>query len=272
MNSYEARQEARRARYEERAERADKEAQRRAYAATQGLPPMGEPIKIGHHSERGHRAALKRSDNNMRASFAASDKARHYRDKADGVGRAGISSDDPDAAAKLAEKLAQLEAAQTMMREANKVVRAAVRAGVEDASSGEAWGRYLAQLRTIRPHFEESTAAALLRPDWLGRRGYANYQLTNNSAEIRRCKKRLEQLQATAEAETTEREVAGVRVVENAEENRLQLFFPGKPAPEVRDALKAAGFRWARSAGAWQRHLSNGARYAADQVLAQLGS
>lgn len=39
------------------------------------LPPMGEPIKIGHHSEGRHRAALSRVDSSMRRSIEASDKA-----------------------------------------------------------------------------------------------------------------------------------------------------------------------------------------------------
>jgi hypothetical protein len=34
---------------------------------------MGEPIKVGHHSEREHRAALDRADRTMRKSIDASD-------------------------------------------------------------------------------------------------------------------------------------------------------------------------------------------------------
>jgi len=54
---------------------------------------------------------------------------------------------------------------------------------------------------------------------------------------------------------------------ENVEANRLQLLFPGKPDEETRKRLKRHGFRWAPSEGAWQRQLTNAARYAAQEVL-----
>ena len=44
-------------------------------------------------------------------------------------------------------------------------------------------------------------------------------------------------------------------VVANVEDNRVQLLFPAKPSEKVRRELKRHGFRWARSAGAWQRQL-----------------
>jgi hypothetical protein len=94
-----------------------------------------------------------------------------------------------------------------------------------------------------------------------------SFRLTNNSANIRRLKDRLRGLEAMKARGTTEREINGVRVVENAEAARLQLFFPGKPDAQVRDRLKSNGFRWAPSAGAWQRHLNNSGRWAAQQVL-----
>jgi len=56
----------------------------------------------------------------------------------------------------------------------------------------------------------------------------------------------------------------------NPDAARIQLTFPGKPDPAVRDVLKSNGFRWAPSAGAWQRHLNNAGRYAAKRVLSAL--
>ena len=55
--------------------------------------------------------------------------------------------------------------------------------------------------------------------------------------------------------------------VENVEENRLQLFYPGKPSEGVRTKLKHNGFRWSPTTGAWQRRLNNNARWAAENVL-----
>jgi len=41
--------------------------------------PMGQPILVGHHSERGHRALLEKHDNAMRKGFELDEKAEYYR-------------------------------------------------------------------------------------------------------------------------------------------------------------------------------------------------
>lgn len=51
---------------------------------------------------------------------------------------------------------------------------------------------------------------------------------------------------------------------------RIQLFFEGKPEPEVRDVLKHNGFRWAPSVGAWQRHLNANGKSAVRSVICEL--
>lgn len=45
-------------------------------------------------------------------------------------------------------------------------------------------------------------------------------------------------------------EFDGGRVEANKADNRLQVFFDGKPDEAARDELKANGFRWAPSVGA----------------------
>jgi hypothetical protein len=97
---------------------------------------------------------------------------------------------------------------------------------------------------------------------------FPSYALTNNNANIRRIKDRIAELERNATRETKQVERAdGIRVVENAADNRLQIFFPGKPAAEIRATLKSSGFKWAPSVGAWQRQLNNNARWAAERVL-----
>jgi hypothetical protein len=39
---------------------------------------LGEPIKVGHHSEKKHRKAFEQADNNMRKSVEFSDKSEEY--------------------------------------------------------------------------------------------------------------------------------------------------------------------------------------------------
>jgi hypothetical protein len=44
---------------------------------------LGEPIKIGHHSEKRHRKLFEKYDNKMRKSIEESDKAETYRQRAE---------------------------------------------------------------------------------------------------------------------------------------------------------------------------------------------
>lgn len=276
MNSYEAKQEARRQRLLEAAERADAKS-RAAYKRADlreevsGIP-LGQPILVGHHSERRHRRAIERADNAMRASIEASNRAAELRARADGVGSGGISSDDPDAIDKLQEKLDQAKARQAFMRAANKVIRRAVRKGIVDADS-EGFGAYVAELDVIAGgRIGASTAVKFLQPDFCGRIGFAGYQLSNNNANIKRMEQRMAQLAAASQAEEKRMSFQGLcELVENVDENRLQLIFDGKPSAEIRSELKSYGFRWAPSQGAWQRQLNNGARYAARRFLRSQG-
>ena len=90
--------------------------------------------------------------------------------------------------------------------------------------------------------------------------------LTNNNAEIRRVKARIEQLSKQAQQEFSGWEFDRGRVEMNREDNRLQVFFDGKPDADTRAELKSSGFRWAPSVGAWQRQLTDNAIRAADRL------
>lgn len=122
QSNYEIKQELRRQRYEELAEKAKAEsdqAWQRSHDITSGIP-LGQPILVGHHSEARHRRAIERSHAAMDKCVEASKKAQHYQDKAESVGSGGISSDDPDAINKLKQNLAAREANQAAMKQANK--------------------------------------------------------------------------------------------------------------------------------------------------------
>lgn len=104
------------------------------------------------------------------------------------------------------------------------------------------------------------------------KQAYPSYQLTNNNANIRRLKQRLEGLKAAKERGNKEIDYShlGFTVKEDIEIMRLQLFFEGKPDEETRKVLKSNGFKWAPSQQAWQRQLTNNARRALKSIIVQL--
>ncbi|WP_146237980.1 hypothetical protein [Meiothermus sp. Pnk-1] len=164
-------------------------------------------------------------------------------------------------------KLAHLERLQEMMKNLNAAIR---RAGGKATPELEAeFARY--GLSSADMHKR-------LTPDFAGRIGFHDYELKNNSAEIRRVRAlaeaaRAKEAMAAQQSQSggpQPRTVKGVQVVEDAGQDRLRLIFPGKPAPEVIAKLKARGFRWSPSNGAWQRQLTNAARQAAQEILAGL--
>lgn len=283
MNHYERKQEARRERLLAAAERAEAQSEAAYKRAdmreeVSGIP-FGQPILVGHHSERRHRAAIKRADNAMRASIEADKRAKELRGKAAAVGSGGISSDDPDAIQKLQAQIDAAKESQEFMKAANKAIRAAWKHGVRfDGPAEDIEIAQKALAKSCGREFSEAEARSMLQPDFANRIGFADYQMSNNLANIKRMEKRIAQLQANAKrAEAAggeeKRDVyQGVcEVVENFEENRLQIIFDGKPSAEVRAELKSNGFRWAPSQGAWQRQLNNGARYAAKRFLISQG-
>lgn len=103
------------------------------------------------------------------------------------------------------------------------------------------------------------------------------YALQNNNAKIRNTKARMAQIERLKKeaADTAEQpEADGMtdlyKVVENAEIMRLQVIFDGKPNAEARNIMKRNGFRWSPSNSAWQRQLTDNARYAVKRVQEQL--
>lgn len=82
---------------------------------------------------------------------------------------------------------------------------------------------------------------------------------------------RAEQVQQTKCEETPkeseEKEVNGIRIVYNYQEERVQIFFRDKAhSLPYHEALKGAAWRWKPSIEAWQRKLTNAAKYAAEKI------
>ena len=203
-NPYEERQEARRERYEELSEKAGKESEavyKQSHDMISAIP-MGQPILIGHHSEKRDRAYRQKAWDKLEMSFELSKKSDYYAGKAASVGTAGISADDANAIAKLAQKY---------------------KSGVTSAEKRRIIDR------VIDIHQNAKRAA-----------------------------------DTTAQTDYSD---LGFQVERNAEMNRLQLKFNGKPDEKTRSILKSNGFRWSPTQGAWQRQLNGNSEYGLKRVV-----
>ena len=160
--------------------------------------------------------------------------------------------DDPQAAAKLEAKLVKLESAQETMKAVNAYFRKNKTLEGCPSLTPE-------QITKLQQEMAQSWHLDKSRP-------YPAYMLSNNNAEIRRIRGRIEQVRQHEETNFAGWEFDGGRVEANKADNRLQVFFDGKPDEAARDELKANGFRWAPSVGAWQRQLNKNAYYAAGYI------
>ncbi|WKN46456.1 DUF3560 domain-containing protein [Tunicatimonas pelagia] len=259
-SNFEERRQNRKDRYEELADKNRQQSQER-YQTARNIGkhiPMGQPILVGHHSERGHRADIKRIDNNMRKSIEHDGKARYYEQKAQTIENdRTIYSDDPEAIQKLRCRLKDLEEYQSSLKAINKLCRS-------KKLKDEEITKQLADEYGLNA----STIHQLLNPTYsYEKRGFQSWRLSNNNANIRRIRERIAQLEKAESEETTEQIVGDVKIVDSVEHNRLQIFFPDKPSVEVRAELKQHGFRWSRQQGCWQRHRSNTATYQSERII-----
>jgi len=165
-----------------------------------------------------------------------------------------ISSDRADAVDALRAKLAEAEKLQAVMVAANKIVRGKGDDAAKIERLVKECGVSIVQARS------------LLMRDSFGTIGFADYQLKNNGAEIRRLRQRIEEVQAQQSRPERRAEFEGGSMLDNPDNNRVQLFFDEKPGAEMRTKLKANGFRWSPTEGAWQRQRTNAAVYCAEMM------
>lgn len=199
------------------------------------LRPLGQPILLNHHSTKRALADQSKIENSMRAGCESSSMAIHHENKADGIENQlarSVFSDDEDAIEQLTAKIEQAEALQAAMKAANAIIR--------KAPKYKSTPEKIAAL--VAAGFTEARAAGLFGADFAGRVGFADYQLSNNNANIRRMKQRVEAITATntRKAEAAESE-HGVTVEGDI---YVRVTFAEKPDRSVLDSLKAHGFSW----------------------------
>ena len=172
-------------------------------------------------------------------------------DKIRSTGMGGIRQDDPQAIPKLQKKLDGLEKAQETMKAVNAYYR---KHGTLDGCPH------------LSPESLENLKADMASSWHYEKKPFQSWELSNNNAEIRRVRQRIESLTRAKETVYVGWEFDGGHVEANREQSRLQVFFEDKPNADARQQLKEHGFRWAPSVGAWQRLLNGNAYYAADRI------
>lgn len=172
---------------------------------------------------------------------------------------APIMSGDNDAIARLTDKIRQAETRQEYMKAVNNAHKKFLKnpASLDDADLPES------AKQTIRGY----VPAYSWEPH-----PFAPFELTNNNANTRRMKLRLEGLtRAKATPESSMEADSGIRLEDSPADNRVRLFFPDKPSTEIRSTLKSKGFRWTPSLGCWQAYRNTWSIELAKQI-AQAGN
>jgi hypothetical protein len=178
--------------------------------------PLGQPILAGHHSEKGHRALLKRVDGAHRRAAEAGEKAAYYQDRANtAANNRAISGDDTEAVERYKTKLTKLETARDYMKAVNKAWKQGKEAlyalGLTDFD--------IEKLKAKMPGYETKP--------------YPAWALSNNCAEIRRVKAKLEELSRLDKMEAESTKFPGGEMRINLDINRIQFLFDEIPAPRL---------------------------------------
>ena len=204
--------------------------------------PMGQPILVGHHSEKRHRAEISRMHNGMDQAVESSNMAKHHNAKADGIQKMldnSIFADDKDAVERLQERIEGLEKIQQEMVAVNKICRDKKL----DQSEKEN------HIRAIMPGIATEGMHDLFHPMFSSQKpGFPSYALSGNNANINRLKKRMVDIQCRQKRAEIAEKNGGVAITGN--ETYICVTFSEKPEYGIIRALKEAGFYW--SSGSWR--------------------
>lgn len=256
MLTQEEYEQKRNARYQRLLNAAAKAAQESASLTQQAsdmasIIPMGQPILVGHHSESRDRNYRNRIDNKFRKGYELAKRAEELKSRAASIAsNNAIYSDDPTAVTQLKEKIAALEAKQEHMKATNKAVKQGNRAAL--VSLGHA------------PSLIDQWLDPAPMP-WPGK-GYAAFELTNNSATIRATKARLEKVEKQQATPDKDEMIGEIKIEWRASENRIRILYPGRVDTATFKALRAAGYRAMQTPG----HFSAYYNYRAGQYVATL--
>lgn len=211
--------------------------------------PPGQPILVGHHSEKRHRRDLGKVDSHMEHMREEDQLAKHHHQKADGLAiqlERTIFSDDLDAIEKLEDRISALENQSRGMKYLNKIWRAAKLSGKEatitwlsrldpQPFNTPALNRKLAQ---IAQHWQENPAP------------FSAFEMSNLRGRITAANERIKQINRREAHEDRAREAGGLLI--ETKEHYTLITFADKPERHIINALKDSGFWWTN--GQWAGH------------------
>lgn len=256
--NYKEKKENRIDKYKSRGKRAfdnSKQHQKAAENATKGIEP-GQPILVGHHSEKGHRAALYKCHSHMSKTIEEQKKAANYFEKAIAAeSNTSISSDDPDAVIKLKEKINALKLRQEFMKKVNKEYKKLVTA----KEKGEKYTMQLSDEEKVIVMDE------IRRMPTYEHQPYPGYELTSINNKIKTAESRIKELDRffTSNPENKTYTIEGIPEIkfeDNVTENRFKVrtlmgkaksFEMGLPV-----IFRRLGFIWCGTDKCYQRKLS----------------
>lgn len=158
---------------------------------------------------------------------------------------------------RLQEKLERLTELQEKMKAVNKIVRSKKMSDVEQYEELEALGLS-----------KELINEVMAEPQYCYlKKGFQQYQLSNNNAKIKATEEAIRRHTAMAETEDSEIPFEGGKVGMCYSEERIRIYFDEKPNPEMIKKLKESAFKWSPSNMAWQRQLTTNAKYATKRLL-----
>lgn len=198
--------------------------------------PFGQPILVGHHSEKRDRNYRGRIESKFRSAFENHDLAQHHESKAAGLqdqlDRA-IFTDDDNAIEALEARIQENEEKRERMKLVNKLYR---KADVEG-------------LKAIGIDYEALKTKLAEAGAYWGKAPHLPYEMSNLGGRITADRKRLEFIKTQNQRKAAAEESPSGVVIQPCDGGYCRVTFAEKPDRSVLDALKAAGFWWGK--GSW---------------------
>lgn len=269
MNSYEQYQEDKKLRLLEKAKNLRDAANQKRQSSFDNISglPAGQPILIGHHSEKKHRRLLERSDNLMIKAKELDEQAEQLEYKANAIGSTNvISTNDPDALKKLKARLDFLTRDHAAKLEIDKLYRKNKSVGFTDLLNqmNIIFERY--NLEKIDINGKDIKRHIEINISFYGKPCATLYE----AKKIKELKNRIKLLENRQEKNDQYIKYPSYEARFCYKESQIRFTFESKPDLQVIKLLKAKGMKWSPSKGEWVRKMTDNAFSQAKELVTAL--